>query len=194
MATSGSSNYSVSRDDIINRVLRILGVLAQGGTATATQISEAAIALNGLTKALEADGMPLWGITQYAHTMTASTRTYRIGVGQTVNIVKPLKIIGAFLRKTSSSIDSPVMIVTKDEYNKLGNKFITGIPNILYYDPQRVYGDLALYPVPDTTTASGYTLQIVYQRTFEDFDSASDEADFPQEWFDALTFLLADRL
>ncbi len=54
MATSGSTDFSVSRDDIIKRALRIIGVLAQGETPTTNQTTEAAVALNGLVKAWEA--------------------------------------------------------------------------------------------------------------------------------------------
>ena len=64
MATSGSTDYSQTRDDIIKRALRLIGVLAQGETPTADQVTEAAAALNGLVKAWQADGMPLWAITQ----------------------------------------------------------------------------------------------------------------------------------
>ena len=90
MATSNSTDFSVTRDSIISRALRILGVLPQGVTATATQISEAAESLNGLVKSLESDGMPLWGIKEYSLTPVVSTRSYRMGVGQTVKSIKCL--------------------------------------------------------------------------------------------------------
>lgn len=77
----------------------------------------------------------------------------------------------------------------------LGNKYTTGQPIQFYYDVQNTYGDLYLFPVPDDIAAgSGNYVRIVYQRPFEDFDSSSDEPDFPQEWFDALKFNLALRL
>ena len=107
---------------------------------------------------------------------------------------KPLKVLNAYYRHTSSNSDTPIEMITRAEYDKLGNKFVTGIPSQAWYDPQRIYGDLYLYPVPNTAFADGYTVVIVYQRPFEDFDASADEADFPQEWFDAVTYLLADRL
>lgn len=194
MATSGSTNFSVTRDSIITRACRILGVTTQGDTPTATQISEAAEALNGLVKALVADGMPLWGIKESSFSMTASTRNYRIGLSQTVNIPKPLKIMHGFIRHTATTRDQPVSVITRDEYDRLTSKTATGVPVQMYYDPQLSYGDLYLYPAPNTAIATDYTMHIVYQRPFEDFDATGDEPDFPQEWYDALTFLLADRL
>lgn len=62
MATSGSTNFSINRDDIIKRALRLIGVLPQGESPSTDQVTEASLALNGLVKAWQADGMPLWAI------------------------------------------------------------------------------------------------------------------------------------
>lgn len=194
MATSGSTNFATNRDSLIAGALRICGAISQGETPSAILVSEAAEALNMLVKALQADGMPLWAIKEYGITLTDATASYRIGVSQTVNTPKPLKIIQAFLRNTSSNIDIPMTELTKYDYNTLGNKTTPGTPVQFMYDPQSSYGDLKVFPVPNATIAAAYTVRIVYQRPYEDFDTASDEPDFPQEWYDALKFLLADRL
>jgi hypothetical protein len=117
-----------------------------------------------------------------------------MGPSQTINTAKPLKLVSAYYRITSSSIDVPISLITRDEYDRLSNKFVTGTPSQIYFDPQRAYSDVFMYPVPDSTFASANTVFVTYQRTLEDFDATGDEPDFPQEWFDALTYLLADRL
>jgi hypothetical protein len=194
MSTSGSTDFSVTRDDIIKRALRLLGVLAQGESPTTDQTTEAAFALNLLVKAWQADGMPLWAIKQYNIPLTASTASYRIGIGQTVNTPKPLKVLQAFNHNSVSNVDIPMRLLTKDEYNMLGNKTSSGNPIQLYYDPQRDYGDLYVYPVPTSTDVTSNVITLVYQRPFEDFDSATDNPDFPQEWYDAVAYGLACRL
>jgi len=194
MATSGSTDFSVTRDDIIKRALRLIGVVAQGETPTTDQTTEAALALNGLVKAWQTDGMPLWALKTYSVPLTANTSSYRIGVSQTINTPKPLKVIQAWNHNTSSNVDVPMRILTKQEYNILGNKTSTGNPIQLYYDPQNSYGDLYVFPVPTSTEAAANTLSIVYQRPFEDFDVSTDTPDFPQEWYDALAYGLATRL
>ncbi len=60
MTTSGSLDFNQNRDSIINRAFRILGILAQGETASAEMVSDAAIALNAMIKAWEADAIHLW--------------------------------------------------------------------------------------------------------------------------------------
>lgn len=194
MPTSNSTDFSVTRDDIIKRALRLIGVVAQGETPTTDQTTEAALSLNGLVKAWQADGMPLWALKTYSVPLTASTAAYRIGVSQTINTPKPLKIIQAFNHDSNSNIDIPIRIITKQEYNILGNKTSAGNPIQIYYDPQNTYGDLFVFPVPTSVEAAANTIKIIYQRPFEDFDAANDTPDFPQEWYDALTYGLATRL
>jgi len=192
--TSGSTDFSVTRDDIIKRALRLIGVLAQGETPTTDQTTEAALALNGLVKAWQTDGMPLWALKTYSVPLSAGTSSYRIGLTQTVNIPKPLKVIQAYNHNTTSNVDIPMRVLTKQEYNMLGNKTSSGNPIQIYYDPQVSYGDLFVFPVPTSTEASANTIKIVYQRPFEDFDASTDTPDFPQEWYDAFTYGLACRL
>ncbi len=62
MASSGSYNFSVQRDNIINAALQHVGMIGEGETGTSSQISEAALLLNMIVKLREADGMPLWAL------------------------------------------------------------------------------------------------------------------------------------
>lgn len=189
-----TTSFNVTRDQLINGALRMLGVVAQGESATATQLSEGAEALNMMVKAWEADGMPLWGLTEYQMTLTASTNTYTVGTGQTVDIAKPLKILQAWQRNTASDVDVPMRILTKQEYNILGNKTSEGVPIQMYYNPQLSTGQIKLFPTPSASAASDYTVFFVYQRPFEDFTTGADTPDFPQEWLEALKYGLAVRL
>lgn len=188
MTTSNSTDFSVTRDDIIKRALRLLGVLAQGETPTTDQVTEAAFALNLLVKAFEADGMPLWAIKQRAVTLVAGQSAY------TLSSPKPLKVLQAWNRNTSSNIDIPMRILTRQEYNILGNKTTQGNPIQAFYNPNRDDGTLTLFPTPSSTDAAQQQVYIVYQAPFEDFDASTDNPDFPQEWYDAVCYALATRL
>ena len=194
MSTSGVSTFNITRDQLITGALRMLGVVAQGETPTNVQILEAAEALNMLVKAYEADGMPLWGIETYGITLVAGQSTYVIGTGQQVSIPKPLKVIQAWNKVLSSGVDIPMRILTKQEYNVLGNKTTTGNPIQLHYQPKLTYGELYVFPVPTSIEQAQNKVYIVYQRPFEDFLNSGDNPDFPQEWLDALKYGLAARL
>lgn len=62
MSSSGSYNFAVNRNDIINTGLQLAGIIGEGETGTTAQISEAATLLNMIVKLREADGMPLWAL------------------------------------------------------------------------------------------------------------------------------------
>lgn len=188
MTTSGSTDFSLSRDDIIKRALRLVGVLAQGEVPTVEQVDESSVALNGLVKAWQADGMPLWSIKERTVTLVSGQSTY------TLSTPKPLKVIQAWNHNTTSNVDIPMRIITKQEYNILGNKTSSGNPIQIYYDPRRDTGELHVFPVPSTTEQTLNVIKLVYQAPFEDFDAATDTPDFPQEWYDAVTYGLAVRL
>jgi len=194
MATSNSTNFAVTRDDIIKGALRLCGALALGETPTTDQVTEAGEALNMLVKAWEADGMALWARTEYTLPLTLATQSYAMGLGQTVNIPKPMKVTQAILHDTQTNIDIPMRIITRDEYLRLGNKTTTGQPIQIYYDPQRDHGVLYVYPPANSAAVSYKQIKITYQKPFEDFDASTDNPDFPQEWFEALKYGLATRL
>lgn len=189
-----TTTYSITRDQLIAAALRLCGVIAEGESASAEQINNGAEALNMLVKRLEADGMPLWAMKQSSISLVAGQNTYSIGVGEGVDLAKPLRVVQAFNHNTSNSIDIPMRIVTRDEYNKLGQKESTGNPIQLFYEPLVTTGTLHLFPTPDATSAAQNTVTIVYQRPFSDFNTSVDVPDFPQEWFEAIKYLLATRL
>ncbi len=194
MATSGTTDYSVTRDDIIKRALRLIGVLAQGETPTTAQVDEGAVALNGLVKAWAADGMPLWSIKTLNVPLVAAQAKYQIGNNQPINSAKPLKLLQAYNRDSVSNVDIPIRIITQQEYTILGNKTSSGNPIQVYYDPRRDIGELYVFPVPGATEAANNSIYMIAQFPFEDFDSSTNNPDFPQEWYDALTYGLAVRL
>ena len=66
MATSGSVDFAHTRTQLIESALRKCGVLREGISATADQLTVGALALNPILKALQTMGMPLWAIKEGA--------------------------------------------------------------------------------------------------------------------------------
>lgn len=192
MSTSNSTNFNVTRNEIIHGALRILGVVGEGQTPSAQQYTDAAEALNYLVKSWENQGVLIWCIKSQDITLVAGTADYNIGLGETVNVAKPLKIYQAF-RRTTNNVDVPMTILSQQQYNMLGNKTSSGAPIQLYYNAQRDYGTLSLFPVPSSADVSD-VVRIYYQRPIEDFDASTDNADIPQELLRALKYDLANEM
>jgi hypothetical protein len=194
MATSGTYVWEMTRDQIITDALGMVGAIDESDTPNAAQITKAARFLNGIIKALPGQiGMPLWSIKQQAITLTA-TASYTCGIGQTVNIAKPLKILQAWRHDNVTGADTPLEIVSIDEYNRLGKKDVTGPPVQVAYVPDNATGILYMYPVPDTYSITNCQVYIRYHRPFQDFNASSDTPDFPSEWDLPVTFMLAHTL
>jgi hypothetical protein len=187
MTISGSTDFSITRDQLIEGALRICGVIAPGETPSALQYTGAAEALNMIVKAWQSDGMPLWAISEHTITLIAGTNTYSI-------TPKLLKVTQAINRNSDSSIDIPMRIVTRDEYNRLGNKTSAGNPILLWANPNLDSTTVKVYPTPTTVEAADNTLILTYQKEFSDFDTSTDTPEFPKEYYDAIKFALASRL
>jgi hypothetical protein len=200
MATSNSYNYVKNRDQIITRALRIVGAIGQGETPDAVAITEAAEVLNDLIKEWETDGMQLWCVKEYSFTPTASVNTYAIGTGSTINEIAPTKLLQAWSRVTAGSKDTPILLITRHEYNMLGTKTTEGAPSQLWYNPPgeisatENVGQIKLYVTPDTNYATNSKIYFTGVRPLQDFDSSTDVMDFPQYWANAVCWGLADQL
>lgn len=207
-ATSGTNLYTSTRDSIITRALRICGAIGQGETPQTAAITEGAEALNDLVKEWNADGMPLWKITNDSIVLTAGTAAYIIGTGQTINQPAPLKMLQGWLHDVTNPtapFDSPMIIITKQDYSIYGSKTAQARPSqFLYYPPgantglagttQDFFGTVTLYPVPDTITAVNCTFTWIGQYSFQDFNASTDLPDFPSYWVNAIKWGLAAEL
>jgi hypothetical protein len=187
-------NKTVDQSEILTSALRIVGQVAEDGTPTDAQLTNASTALNMMLRAWYADGMPLWNIVETSFTPTASVANYTIGTGLTINQPKPLKMLQAFIRSTTGSNDTPMRLITRQEYLMLGNKTTTGRPIQLHYDPLVADGLIRLFPTPDSVSAGADTVHLIYQAAYDAMTASGSVLDFPVEWQEAVVFGLADRL
>ncbi len=187
-------NSTINQLEIIKTSLRYVGVLSEDETPTDAQVTNASTILNMMLRAWYADGMPIWNIVENSFTLTQDISSYTIGSGQTVNLNKPLKLIQAWIRNTTSNVDTPLEIITRQEYNMLGNKTSSGRPSQLHYDPLVSTGKIRLFPTPDSNAATNDEVWIVYQEEFSPMTASGTVLDFPPEWEEAVTWGLAERL
>lgn len=191
MATSGVRTYQIDRNSIIDAAIGTLGVLAQGQSPTAADYTIAAKKLNMLIAKLRSKQLPLWTRTEYTITLTASVASYNIGPSQTLNTTFPLKLLEAYSIPSSGSARIPMTMVSSDQYNLLPTIAGSGQPIQINYQPFINYGTIRIWPTPDSTTASQYTIKIVYQAPFEYFNASTDTMAFPEEYYLPIVYELA---
>jgi len=190
MTTSADTTYELTRNTIIEAALRKLHRLGKGVSADATALSTGMEALNALIAEYQTLGMHLWKRSEYGITLVASQQDYTIGVGQTINTAFPLKILGAWLQDSNGAAKQDLFQVARSEFDLL-NDDATGKPVQFSYQPYINYGAISVWPKPDSTSASTYTMRIRYQKPFDGFTAAGETPDFPQEWQNALIYGLA---
>lgn len=268
MATSGSIDFSVSRDDIITEAMEQMGVLAEGQSPSADQLTSMSRTLNMMVKAWQADGLNLFALqklyvylekdkheyslgstttdhfsTEYNRTTTSAAAVItdttievssisdmssgdNIGIklddgtmqwttingapsGSTVTLTdaltdavssgvtvyfyttkanRPMKLTNVNVVDSTTDNHVPVWLSNRESYVSLPQKTSDGRVSQVYYDPQITLGKLFVWP--ETDSVDRYLI-VWAQRTLEDFDAASDNADFPQEWYLALALNLA---
>lgn len=204
MATSGSYAYVSSTSTVINNAFAKIGrkndfeTLAPGDA----RYDRGLAVLNPLLLSNEADGMPLWAITDMDVPFNTvglnTTAGILIGLGQVVNTVAPLKIIQALRRDNTQGIDVPMELYSYDDYQALSNKSSTGAPIGYFYQPlgpaNGTSGRLKVWLLPDTYWTANGSINIRYQRPFQTQVATTDELDFPKYWIHPITYQLAYAL
>lgn len=106
----------------------------------------------------------------------------------TTSILRPLRVPYARRFNYQSLIDVPLIAMSRMDYRNQPNKQATGPTNQYFYDPQLNTGQFYVWPVPTDTTSA---IKFTWYRPIQDFNTAGNTPDLPQEWIDALIFNLA---
>ncbi len=188
MATSGTTSFTVTRDDIINAALRKTTRFEAGETIPPSDIATCAFSLNMMVKEMALDGLPLWCVQQISIPLVSGQASYNLSTAS--NSTHPLRVLDLFLRDSSGN-DTSLSLESRYEYNTLGEKSSPGSPNQAFYDPQLGAGTITLYNVPDDPTD---TLIVVIQRQIQDVNISTHNPDSPQEAYLMLVWSLADLI
>lgn len=79
MARSSSYDFSLTRDNICNAAFRLLGVIGDSQTASATRLSQAGQALNMMIRLWQGEGIALWKNREVVLMPDKDTVQYSIG-------------------------------------------------------------------------------------------------------------------
>lgn len=172
MATSGNTTWTLTRDEIVAAVLRKVGALAEGQTATTEQISTVSQALNGVIALFQTKGMPLWKRTNTTIPLVLGQQAYTITDG--------VKVPQVVLQYISEATQYELIGKSEYDFNKLPQGNIDdGLPVHYYYQPGISDGTLNIWPVPDAGAVANNQLLVVSQKKFDGFFAAGETPDFP---------------
>lgn len=185
-SASGATTITVTTVTDISASDQI-GVELTNGTMQWTTVSGAP-AGSVVTLAVALTAAVLSGAQVYTYTQSSQRAT------------RPAKILEAFRRTSSetatSVIDTPMRMISEQEYNSLSSKGSEGYP-IQWWADQTLGlsttlhpGNLDFYFWPRFENGNDV---IVYRyiKIFDDMDAATNDVEFPQEWFLPLMIGLA---
>ena len=171
---------------IINGALRSLQVLSSGQSPTANETADALEALNQMLESWSLESLYVYHWPQESFALNGS-QSYTIGSGGDFNTTRPTTIRNAFIR--SGTTDYPLHIIQdRGGYDRITEKAITSIPEMLYYEADYPLGKIHLYPVGDATNTLFITTQL---QPLKSFASETDTVDLPPGYERALKFNLA---
>ncbi len=136
------------------------------------------------------NGAPVDNVVQLAEPLREAALLDAPVYAYTAKIQRPLEIFEARLRYEDGN-EHPIFMDSRQDYVNLTIKSETGEPVQGYYDPQLTNGLFYSWP-----TADDEREQIVFsmKARFQDFDTATDNAQFPDQWLNALRWKLAEEL
>jgi hypothetical protein len=143
---------------LINAALKTIGVLAAGETASPEDAADALLRLNEMIDAWGTQRLTIYELKRTTKTLTASTASYTIGTGGSINIVRPVWIESAGLIIDTAAtipVEIPIRVLTDDEWSGIVLKTLTSpLAQGIYYDHGWVSGlaTISVYPIPTVST------------------------------------------
>lgn len=172
---------------IIDRALRLIGVIEAGTSPTSDETADALIALNAMISSWQTERLVVYAFVDTAYTLVASIQSYTVGPsGNFALTPRPPKIENAYVR--ASSIDYQVELIDKDRWLAIPDKTSeSDIPMYAYYEPSLTTGTLKVWPVPNAANS----LHIITWSSVSELATAGTSISLPPGYERALAYNLA---
>lgn len=188
MSVSGTSSFSMTALQMIDKAFYRLGKGSEGEAISARMYTDGLQTLNLILKSKIGTEDHLALRTEGSLTLVLNQNSYPL------TTLFPLRM-RSVRRKNTSGYEVPMNELSREEYFDLPNKTASpSTPVSWYFDPQSLTPTLYVWPAPDSTAVSQYTLPYTYLRRINDMVNSTDSLDMPQEWLDPIIWMLADDL
>lgn len=139
-------------------------------------------------------GAPSGSNVTLASGLTDSASALNPVYSYTSNINRPLRVAGARRYNFASAIETQMIALSRIDYRNLPNKTATGVPTQYFYDPRGGANATGVFYVWPAPSAPSDGIKFTYYRQIQDFNTAANTPDLPQEWIDALVWNLALKM
>jgi hypothetical protein len=141
MATAGT---------VINRALRLIGVLAEGETTTGEQASTALLALNQMLDSWSAERLSVYSTQDQVFTWPANTASRTLGPSGDFVGNRPILLDDATYFKVNN-LSYGVKLINQQQYDGIALKSATSTyPQVLFANMAMPDMEMYVYPVPTT--------------------------------------------
>lgn len=206
----GQVQYAVggaTNDNVADANSWVLAKISQGaalGASTVTLASAIGIVSGmffgvvldtGSTFWTTVNGTPSGSVVTLAAPLPSGASQNQFCFAYTTKIVRPLKIPNARLLYYQGNLETPMTVMSRQEYMDMPDKTTPGTPTQFFYSPQLVQGQLYVWPAPQINGSTGaFGVRVTWYRPLQDFNAPSDTADLPQEWINTLIWCLAKEV
>jgi hypothetical protein len=177
---------------ILNGAAQNAGIIGVGQSLDSESLADYLTRYNDLINLWQTQGLKLWTRQDLSVSLTVNVGVYNIGIGQAVNMTKPLRVCESYYLDTNGT-KRPVNQISWEEWSRLSQVNQPGQINSIFVDKQRTYLGINTWMVPDTSEVQG-TLHLVIQGQVTNAVSLLDDVDFPAEWMMGLKWGLADEV
>lgn len=138
--------------DLISSSLRLLGVLATGENASASEAKDGLVSLNDLIDSWSTQNLLIPNKVSETFPLVVGQKTYTMGAGGNFNTSRPQRIENALIQFTGNNpvLDMPMKLLNQDEYSSILLKTQEStFPMYLYSDNAYPLTNISVWPVPD---------------------------------------------
>ena len=135
---------------VINRALRLIGVLAEGETTTGEQASTALLALNQMLDSWSAERLSVYSTQDQVFTWPANTASRTLGPSGDFVGNRPILLDDATYFKVNN-LSYGVKLINQQQYDGIALKSATSTyPQVLFANMAMPDMEMYVYPVPTT--------------------------------------------
>jgi hypothetical protein len=174
--------------DILKRSMRMLGVYGIGETPSAEETADGMTAFNALLAEMSNTGL-VYAKTLDTISVSANTSSITVGPSGTTATPRPVQVLDESYY-TIGTVSHSLGLLTLQQYNDIGVKSLTGLPEALWVQPAMPDITITFYPVP----SEAISLKLWSDKQLASTVSAATQLSFPPGYENCFAYLLAEAI